>query len=185
MASVFAHAAAAAALGSVARPTRAVVLTCVALSVLPDLDVLAFSLGIPYEHPLGHRGLTHALAFAAIVGPLVAFTVFRRDPQRVRLALLFALATASHGILDAMTTGGLGVGFWIPFASERFFFPFRPIAVSPIGIEPFLGARGLAVLMNEALWVGLPSIGLAGGAWLWRRRSPAREDALNANETTA
>lgn len=175
MASVFAHAAAAAALGSTVRPTRPVVLTCAVLAMLPDLDVLAFSLGIPYEHPLGHRGFTHALAFAAVLGPAVAFTAFRRDPQRVRLAILFALAAASHGILDAMTTGGLGVGFWIPFVSERFFFPFRPIAVSPIGIEPFFGARGLAVLANEAIWVGLPSVGLAGAAWMWRRmRSPAR-----------
>ena len=173
MASIFAHAAAAAALGSAARPTRRVVLTCAALAMLPDLDVLAFSLGIPYAHPLGHRGLTHALAFAAVVGPLIASTAFRRDPQRVQLAVLFALATASHGILDAMTTGGLGVGFGIPFTAERVFFPFRPIAVSPIGIEPFFSARGLAVLANEALWVGLPSAILASVAWLWRREPPS------------
>ena len=171
MASIFAHAAAAAALGSVARPTRAVVWTCAALSVVPDLDVLAFALGIPYAHPLGHRGLTHALAFAAVLGPAVAFTAFRRDSARRRLAVLFALATASHGLLDAMTTGGLGVGFGIPFTAERFFFPFRPIAVSPIGIEPFLGARGLAVLASELVWVGLPAAALALGAWARRRRT--------------
>ena len=175
MASAFAHAAAAAALGSAGRPTRSVVLTCAALAVLPDVDVLAFSLGIPYAHPLGHRGVTHALAFAALLGPFVAFTAFHRDPQRIRLAVLFTLATASHGILDAMTTGGLGVGFGIPFTSERFFFPFRPIAVSPIGITPFLGARGLAVLANEAIWVGLPTVAFASAAWGWRRiRSPGQ-----------
>lgn len=26
-------------------------------SILPDVDVLAFNLGIPYAHPLGHRVL--------------------------------------------------------------------------------------------------------------------------------
>lgn len=169
MASIVAHAAAAAALGSVARPTRAVVGTCAALAVVPDLDVVAFALGIPYAHPLGHRGLTHAVAFAVALGLVVAYTAFRRDPARHQLAALFALATASHGVLDAMTTGGLGVGFGIPFTSERFFLPVRPIAVSPIGIEPFLGARGLAVLANELVWVGLPSAGLALAAWAGRR----------------
>lgn len=172
MASVFAHAAAAAALGSAVRPTRAVVATCAVLAVVPDLDVLAFSLGIPYAHPLGHRGLTHALAFAAVLGAVVAYTAFRRDPHRARLAVLFALATASHGVLDAMTTGGLGVGFWIPFASERTFLPVRPIEVSPIGVGAFLSRRGLAVLLNEAVWVGLPSLAVAAGAFAWRRRTP-------------
>ena len=174
MASVFAHAAAAAALGSAVRPTLAVVWTCAALAVVPDLDVLAFALGIPYAHPLGHRGLTHALAFAAVLGASVAYTAFRRDPARRQLAVLFALAAASHGLLDAMTTGGMGVGFAIPFTSERFFFPFRPIRVSPIGVEAFISARGLAVLASELVWVGLPSAALALAAWTWRRRRGAR-----------
>ena len=26
----------------------------------PDLDVIGFALGIPYDHGLGHRGLAHA-----------------------------------------------------------------------------------------------------------------------------
>jgi membrane-bound metal-dependent hydrolase YbcI (DUF457 family) len=35
------------------------------LAMLPDLDVIGFRLGIPYEHMLGHRGFTHSLLFAA------------------------------------------------------------------------------------------------------------------------
>ena len=78
MATVFTHAFVATALGA-ARPRGvsplkvAVVLSAVA--VLPDVDVLAFRLGIPYEHPLGHRGLTHSLSFAAVVGMLIAASV--------------------------------------------------------------------------------------------------------------
>jgi inner membrane protein len=60
---------------------------------------------------------------------------------------------ASHGLLDAMTTGGLGVAFFAPFSAERYFFPWRPILVSPIGIERFLSPRGAAVLMSELQWV--------------------------------
>jgi inner membrane protein len=36
-----------------------------------------------------------------------------------------------------MTSGGPGVGFLIPFNKNRFFFPFREITVSPIGIKDF------------------------------------------------
>ncbi|NII73881.1 hypothetical protein FHW84_002454 [Dyella sp. SG562] len=57
-----------------------------------------------------------------------------------------------------------------PFASERFFFPWRPIAVSPIGAR-FFSARGLSVLASELRWVWLPC-GLAALAmWLVRRRA--------------
>ena len=33
-------------------------------AVLPDLDALGLWLGIPYDHPFGHRGITHSLPFA-------------------------------------------------------------------------------------------------------------------------
>jgi inner membrane protein len=72
------------------------------------------------------------------------------------LAGLLFLATAAHGVLDAMTTGGLGVAFFSPWNPERYFFGFRPIAVSPIGIKAFFSGVGLRVLGSEALWVGLP-----------------------------
>src|SRR5262245_4403157 len=90
-------------------------------AVFPDLDVLSFALGIPYEHPLGHRGFSHSLVFAAALAGVVArfgFPAVDRGPRaRWRLfALLFA-ATASHGILDALTNGGLGVGLLLPFST--------------------------------------------------------------------
>lgn len=71
------------------------------------------------------------------------------------------LSIASHGLLDAMTTGGLGVAFLSPFSNERFFLPWRVILVSPIGVEPFLSSRGLEVLRSELLWIWAPSAFLA------------------------
>src|SRR6267378_8050335 len=47
----------------------------------------------------------------------------------------FFLATASHGLLDAMTNGGLGVAFFAPFCDTRYFLPWQPIVVSP-AIDP-------------------------------------------------
>ena len=41
-------------------PTR-FTLASIACSILPDADVLGFSLGIPYEYLLGHRGFFHSL----------------------------------------------------------------------------------------------------------------------------
>jgi inner membrane protein len=63
----------------------------------------------------------------------------------------------SHGLLDAMTDGGLGVAFFAPFHNERFFFPWTPIRVSPIGAG-FFSARGLTTLKSELLWVWLPCV---------------------------
>ena len=40
------------------------------LSMLPDLDVIAFRLGIPYAAPFGHRGASHSLCAALLVGAM-------------------------------------------------------------------------------------------------------------------
>jgi inner membrane protein len=135
-------------------------------AIFPDIDVLAFACGIPYEHPLGHRGLTHSLAFALPVGIIGAWVAIRVYPELVAkrraLAVYYALVTASHGLMDAMTNGGLGVAFFAPFWNERYFLPWTPIEVSPIG-RYFFSRRGVEVLLNEALWIWLP-VALVG---LW------------------
>jgi hypothetical protein len=53
-----------------------------------------------------------------------------------------------------MTDGGLGVAFFAPFHNERYFFPWRPIAVSPIGMG-FFSERGLEVIISELHWGSL------------------------------
>lgn len=150
-------------------------------AALPDADVVAFAVGIPYEHMLGHRGLSHAPAFAAaLAAALVA--CFRRGVRGLgpgALGVYFFAVTASHGLLDALTDGGLGIAFLAPLSSERFFFPWQPIEVSPIGLRRFLSDRGLAVLRSELLWVWLPSILLAGAALGWRGRRVAQNALPN------
>jgi inner membrane protein len=146
------------------------------LACLPDLDVLAFRFGIPYGHPLGHRGLTHSLLFAILVAMLLVLVGYSRESRQasgLRLFVLFALVAASHGLLDALTNGGRGVGFFVPFWNERFFFPFRPIVVSPIAVNAFFTDWGWRVLKSEFIWVWIPSAVVAGSAWLWTRLSGA------------
>ena len=70
-----------------------------------------------------------------------------------------------------MTTGGLGVAFFAPFDDTRYFFPWRPIPVSPIGVRRFFGERGLAVLAGELLWVWLPAAAVAALSWRMRRHA--------------
>ncbi len=174
MASVFTHAFFAAAMGGAfARrrmPARFWVLAA-ACAVLPDADVLAFAFGVPYASMFGHRGFTHSLVFAALTGVAVAAVFFRDAANRATLAVFFSLATASHAALDALTNGGLGVALFAPFSARRYFFPFRPVEVSPIGVGAFFGARGLAVILSELLWVWLPA-GLCLAAVLIFRRTP-------------
>jgi inner membrane protein len=164
MASVISHPAIplviAAALGTERVPPALVAAACAA-SVLPDIDALGFAAGIPYGHPLGHRGFTHSFVFAlAVALAALAFSRRLEAPPATVFAVIFA-ATASHGILDSMTTGGMGVAFWSPFSNARHFFPWRPILVSPIGVGRFFSARGLRVLGSELLWIWSPCAVLA------------------------
>jgi inner membrane protein len=144
-------------------------ITTAALAMAPDLDVWAFRLGIPYQAPLGHRGFTHSLAFALLAGATAALlTHYRIGGRRADLIGFFFFVTASHGLLDAFTNGGQGVGFFIPFDDRRFFFPWHPIKVSPIGFA-FFSERGLTVLFSEMLWVWLPTVAGVAPVLLYRR----------------
>lgn len=118
------------------------------LSFLPDLDVIAFKLGIPYHHPWGHRGASHSVAFGVLLGGVVAL-IAHLSGVPWKKTFLFAVPVAiSHGLLDTLTTGGLGCALWWPVDDARHFAPWRPIPVSPIG-RRFFSARGMHVALTE------------------------------------
>jgi inner membrane protein len=174
MPTIFAHGAfgfTAAKLFRGAAANSQLLLAAIALAILPDADVLLMPL-IPYRHPLGHRGLTHSLFFAAGCGMAAAWLSRRAVPSTswLWLALFFALVTASHGFFDALTTGGLGVAFFAPFDNTRYFFSYRPIPVSPLSAQALLTARGLRVLGWELglFWT------FAAAAALWQRQTTWR-----------
>lgn len=150
---------------------RPLLLAGVLLSMLPDLDVVTFRLGIPYGDAFGHRGFSHALFSTAVVALLAGWYCYRRYQVAAGTATSFLFAAmASHGLLDTLTTGGKGVALLWPFSTERFFAPLQFIRVSPIGIGRFLSERGLVVLLSELQWVWLPAIALGLLIALWRRR---------------
>jgi len=162
--------------------------------MLPDIDVISFAFGIRYEDMFGHRGFTHSFFFAALAGAVAAFATHgpasdvhqpvsdlhgpgeacaHRPASAVRLFVWFTVVTASHGLLDAMTNGGRGIAFFAPFSNHRYFFPWRPIQVSPIGAG-FFSPRGLLVLASESVWIWLPSAIIAASARMLEGRPKGR-----------
>ncbi|HTR03993.1 MAG TPA: metal-dependent hydrolase [Thermoanaerobaculia bacterium] len=172
MASVLSHPAVplalAVAAGPAAIPSGLAALACAA-SVLPDADAVGYWAGVPYGSVLGHRGFTHSLLFALLVAAVSTRLAARLGARAPTVFAVVFLATASHGILDALTNGGMGVAFFSPFSNARYFLPWRPIAVSPIGVAPFFSARGLAVLRSELVWIWTPCAAAAGLALFARR----------------
>ena len=139
-------------------------------SVVPDLDVIGFEFGIQYGDMFGHRGFTHSIFFAAALATLVTFTLFQNSHGNPLVIFLFLFfSTLSHPVLDALTNGGLGVGFFAPFSNARYFFPYRPIEVSPIGVMSFFSHRGVEVILSELKWVWLPSALFFGVGQLFKR----------------
>jgi len=175
----------------------------VVAAMLPDADVLAFALHIPYADAFGHRGASHSLLFACVLAALAAvwacfgsgrpwsaphssgsrrpWSAVSRQPRlaptqrgptlasTVQAAVFVFICAASHPLLDAMTSGGLGVALAWPWSEQRFFAPWRPIRVSPFAPQ-FFSARGIATLLSELRWVWLP---LAAAVVAWKLIQPA------------
>jgi inner membrane protein len=181
MPSAFTHAFAALALGNISTgeklPARFWVLSAFC-AVIPDADVLSFAFGVQRGSMFGHRGLTHSLLFALMLALLVVRLAFKKASAFSKgwwkLLIYFFIVTASHGLLDALTDGGSGVAFFAPFDKTRYFFLWRPIEVSPIGLR-FFSNRGLEVMVSEFVWVWIPAVLLVALAWLYRRlRAPLK-----------
>jgi inner membrane protein len=174
VASAFSHAVVALSIGTVfyqSRVPKRVWIAGAICSALPDLDSLGFRFGIHYGDFWGHRGFTHSIVFAALLGS-VALLIIGKAPSlsRAKMWVFLFLATASHGLLDAMTNGGLGVAFFSPFNNDRYFLPWRPVVVAPISIRRFFSGRGVEVIKSELLWLWVPAIVFATMVWWFRSR---------------
>lgn len=168
MASIFGHIAASTAIGYACFPRQvrpATVLLAGFMAFAPDLDVIAFHYGIPYNSQWGHRGWTHSLVFTVLLGLItgLTFNVLQRkksDSNPWLLVVWLILSAVSHPLLDMLTNGGRGCALWWPFDTVRIFFPWHPIIVSPLGAGAFFSEWGIRVLLSEFFWIGLPALGL-------------------------
>lgn len=106
--------------------TRTAVWLAAMAAVAPDLDTVAwvFRGGRGALSP-GHRGVSHSLAVAVGAAAVVTILLHWRRPLQstARAFSYFALAIASHGLLDSLTSYGSGIALLAPFSARRFSTP--------------------------------------------------------------
>jgi inner membrane protein len=99
----------------------------------PDIDVL-FSIGGDwFDELVLHRGITHSLFFAPVVGPLAGLLLARAlrasaDERRAYIRVI-TLALLSHPLLDVLTA--YGTQLLMPFSDARFAINAMPI-IDPV-----------------------------------------------------
>jgi inner membrane protein len=140
------------------------------LSMLPDADVIGFGFGVRYGDEWGHRGATHSLAFSCALGAAIGLAASRFGLPLVRTALTASLVLASHALLDTLTDGGLGCALLWPLDRTRYFAPWNPIPVAPIGLA-FFSPYGMTVAAVELVL-------FAPLLWFALRRGGRRDDRL-------
>jgi inner membrane protein len=140
--------------------------------MLPDADVIGFSLGVRYEDEWGHRGATHSLAFSLALGAAIGVVAPLVRLPAVRTAIAASLVLASHAVLDTLTNGGLGCALLWPVDLTRYFAPWNPIPVAPIGLY-FFSPYGLMVATVE-LVLFAPLVWLAWSPPSWPASTIAR-----------
>ena len=175
-----------------ARPGWQAIAGWSALAMLPDADVVGFLMGVKYADPWGHRGAAHSLLLALTAAAGVAAAAPSLGLPRRRTWLMASAVLVSHGLLDTMTDGGLGIALLWPFTLTRYFAPWRPIPVAPIGLA-FLSPYGFFVAMTElalfapliAYAVGRPKVGWGFlstwvvAVWLLVSTDPVRERLMS------
>lgn len=119
-----------------------------------------------------HRGFTHSVTFALLVWLVFALSLGLR---RLRPAIAYGLAFASHGLLDYVTTKeGGGVELLWPFSSGRLMFGLIGLSEVPsrmrpaeviiwLGLELLLFTPPLLLLLVVRQYVGKRA-DTAGGA---------------------
>ena len=156
--------------------TRRFGITAALCTIVPDLDAIGRPFGYEDIELLGgHRGFTHSIVFAVLLGAAVAWGVFhgeRSEGMRLRLWICFTLVTLTHGLLDGLTTKG-GIMYFSPFTDARYSFAWKPLDSSryarPTNV---LGTIGNLV-RGEMTYVILPSMLFI--AAVRRLRGPGRK----------
>jgi len=148
------------------RASTGTLLFFAALAEVPDLDVFAVACGTHDLGVFGHRGVSHSLVAAIVLGLASAALAKRLGWPVVRTAVAATLAVASHGLIDALGEGGRGIPFLWPLSDARFHSPWRVLPDAPRGLK-MLSRPGLVDLAIEFV-VFFPLTAFA----LWRGRPP-------------
>lgn len=122
---------------------RRYALSLAAGAVLANAADLDFGLVFALHSRAWHRGFTHSLAFALVVGLVLLASLGRR---RAAQAVAYALAFASHALLDFSTTKfGGGVELLWPFSADRLALGWRGLSELPSRLPPAEILRALCL----------------------------------------
>ena len=109
-------------------------------AMAPDVDGVLHNLGVAASGMWGHRGYTHSLGFALLVGVVGLVLAKRWGVSRGWGFAWMALCAFSHPALDCFTDGGAGVPLWWPLVDTRYHAPWRPVVAAPMSIPRFFFA---------------------------------------------
>jgi inner membrane protein len=132
------------------RPALGTMAVFTGLAMLPDADVIMVAFGTADRGVLGHRGASHSLPVALVIGLLIAYLMQRYGWPVVRTAVMATAAVASHAVLDYLGEGGRGLPLLWPFAEMRFQSPVRIFPDAPRW-PATLSGRGLTNIATEML----------------------------------
>ncbi len=145
-----------------------------AAGALPDIDVF-FTVGGDFiDQLVSHRGITHSLFFAPVVGPVLGWLIWQRERkktpvqrrsldlnQRSAWIIAITLALLSHPLLDTLTS--YGTQLLLPFTDARFAINAMPI-IDPV--YTLLLGFGLLIAWLPALRQRLPASRVAAATLL-------------------
>jgi len=130
-----------------------------------DLD---FLLVFAFHSKTWHRGFSHSIMLALAV--CLIFVLYS-GRQRIREALVYGLAFASHGLLDYVTTReGSGVALLWPFSSERFALGWVGLSEWPSRLSGMQIVQ--ALLVEIALFTPLLILTIGLRKLLWKDARP-------------
>ena len=118
---------------------------------------------------LGPSWRSHSIVVALLAGVAGAWFARLCGGRALQTGLLVAAVVVSHGLLDSLTDGGLGAALLWPFRDDRYFAPWNPIPVAPIGLR-FLSPAGMGVALTELLLFA-PLLAYA----IWPRRQKTED----------
>lgn len=129
---------------------------------LPDLDVLTYPFLNEAASLRVHRGITHGLPFAFVVGPVLGYLVWRlyrwraaRDPDRAApgtwrdWTTVFFWGLLTHPLLDVFTV--YGTQLLAPF-SDRPYAIGSTFIIDPLYTLPLLGFLIAALVTRRSRW---------------------------------
>lgn len=153
----------------------------VVCALLPDADVLMIRLEMDsYSGTYGHRGFTHSVGFALLMGWFGAALARLSSPGICWLTAVFlALCTISHSLIDGLLARGICNAWLWPLDGTRYCLPWRPITLQG---TPLFGADRL---VQELLWIGLPLVLLTLVGLPLRKYVLARSQARASGQTGA